>query len=202
MGGVNIRESLYTFPFLTVLKKMWAYFLWISLIADCDAMAPGCKCALITCHWVLRLLPFKVNTRRKLSPRAHKCHNIWKRNLTTFTSFRPPEGIIVDTCVPRESNLVYAISTFISSYRSFHPSIFLLVQTPAESGQKSAIIRGWMLVRTIAPNMNISSRGVATSCWADKLEALCFLALFEIRDDFPYIVFRITLIETNLNDGL
>jgi len=47
--------------------------------------------------------------------------------------------------------LAHTTSIFIFSYRSLHPSISP-PQPPAESGQKSATSRGWMLVRTLTSN--------------------------------------------------
>jgi hypothetical protein len=57
-------------------------------------------------------------------------------------------------------------------------------------------------VRTIGPNKSIDPTGVVTSCRDGKLEVWCFLALFGIRGDFHYIVFCITLMKTDLSDGL
>lgn len=59
-----------------------------------------------------------------------------------------------------------------------------------------------MVVRTIGLNKSIGPRGFVTPCRDDKLDVWCFLALFGIRGDFHYIVFFITLMKTDLSDGL
>jgi hypothetical protein len=145
--------------------------------------------------------PFREGTGRKLYPHVYKCHNIWRKELCPIHPFQDSWGDNSKHVCPQGVEPCFVRHIHFFSYIRLYPSMFL-IKPPTESGQKSATSRGWMVVRTIDPNMSIGSTGVMTSCRDDELEVWCFLVLFGIRGDFHYIVFCITLMETDLSDGL